>query len=57
MKAVFIEIAIEKAQANQQRVALQGLRDVVAAYPAADAIFGYRINASKAGNPKAEELE
>ncbi len=54
MKAVFIEIAIEKTQASRQRVALQGLRDVAAAYQSMNATFGDRINA---GNPKAKEFE
>ena len=48
MKAIFIDIAVEKTASLEQRAALQALRAIVADYEAADASFSERINASKA---------
>lgn len=48
MKAIFLDIAIDKAATLEQRASLQALRAVVADYEAAETGFGERINASKA---------
>jgi hypothetical protein len=49
MKAIFIDIAVDKAGTPEQREALLALREVVAAYEAADAGFVERINVKATG--------
>ncbi len=47
MKAICIDIVIDKADTTQQRQALLALRDTVAAYQTANTTFAERINTSK----------